>query len=215
MSNVVSSNHDGDSEKFLTPVASALRDSGYIVLDGVFQTEALQLLLIDIKNRSSDEFHVAGVGRSQGYQKNPFVRRDRICWLSETTPQAAFYFKWMKALQQKLNQNFFLGLNDFECHYAHYPKGAFYKKHLDAFKDKTSRRVTTILYLNPAWSPDNGGELIIYEKDSEQILEKVEPFFGRMVIFLSEDFPHEVLPVNKSRYSLTGWFRNDGQPVVS
>ena len=64
LSNVVSSNHDGDSEKFLTPVASALRDSGYIVLDGVFQTEALQLLLIDIKNRSSDEFHVAGVGRS-------------------------------------------------------------------------------------------------------------------------------------------------------
>jgi len=28
------------------------------------------------------------------------------------------------------------------------------------------------------------------------------------VIFLSERFPHEVLPAKKKRHSIAGWFRN-------
>ena len=33
------------------------------------------------------------------------------------------------------------------------------------------------------------------------------PSFGSVAIFLSEEFPHEVLPATRDRYSIAGWFR--------
>ena len=113
----------------------------------------------------------------------------------------------MEQLRLRLNRELFLGLFDYECHYAHYPKGAFYKKHVDAFKGESNRRLSTILYLNPQWQPQDGGELVIYDVDGTTELATVLPVFGSMVIFLSEEFPHEVLTARRSRYSLTGWFR--------
>jgi SM-20-related protein len=67
--------------------------------------------------------------------------------------------------------------------------------------------VTTILYLNPHWTPAAGGELIIYTANDREVLTAVEPLFGRMVVFLSEQFPHEVATTQQERYSLTGWYR--------
>lgn len=117
-------------------------------------------------------------------------------------------------LRQYLNRELYLGLFDFECHYAHYPQGAFYKKHYDAFQGSSNRRLSTVLYLNPNWLPEDGGELILYTNDGDTVLETVLPKFGNMVIFLSEEFPHEVLPTNRSRYSLTGWFRINNIPKL-
>ncbi len=195
---------DGD---IYTRIIDALRDKGYIIIEEVFSVEQLQALFIDIKNTTRDEFYPAGIGREQAHQLNRFVRRDRICWLDHSHAQAAFYLQWIEQLRLRLNRELFLGLFDYECHYAHYPKGAFYKKHLDAFQGSSNRRLTTILYLNPAWQVNHGGELMMYAADGETVIETVQPTFGTMVIFLSEEFPHEVLPANKSRYSLTGWYR--------
>lgn len=67
--------------------------------------------------------------------------------------------------------------------------------------------LTTILYLNPGWQPGDGGELVIYTEDGQNVLGTISPTFGTLVLFLSGEFPHEVLTSNRSRYSLTGWFR--------
>jgi len=195
---------DGDP---YAQIISSLRERGYIILNHVFPTAMLESLFIDIKQTDREAFHDAGIGREQEHQLNPFVRRDRIHWLSNTYENTTEYFNWMEQLRIRLNRELYLGLFDYECHYAHYPQGAFYKKHLDAFQGNTIRRLTTILYLNPAWQPQDGGELVMYAHDGETILETVQPTFGILVIFLSEEFPHEVLPANVSRYSLTGWFR--------
>jgi SM-20-related protein len=34
----------------------------------------------------------------------------------------------------------------------------------------------------------------------------ISPIGGRLVMFLSDTFYHEVLPTSKDRMSLTGWF---------
>ena len=195
---------DGD---VFARIIEALRSDGYLILNDVFPVDGLQSLFLDIKKMDSDEFHSAGIGREDAHQLNQFVRRDRIHWLDRNNTVAAFYLEWAEQLRQRVNRELFLGLFDYECHYAHYPKGAFYKKHVDAFKGNSNRRLTTILYLNPDWQPADGGELVMYEADSQTILETVMPTFGTLVMFLSEEFPHEVLPANRSRYSLTGWFR--------
>ncbi len=188
-------------------ISDALRSQGYVVMQNVFSTAQLQSLLIDIKQSDHETFHQAGIGRDQSHQLNQFVRRDRIRWLDMQHEPVRFYLQWAERLRLHINRQLLLGLFDYECHYAHYPIGAFYKKHVDAFKGRSNRCLTTILYLNPAWQPTDGGELLLYAEDDSRVLQTILPAFGTMVIFLSEDFPHEVLPTRCSRYSLTGWYR--------
>ena len=187
-------------------ISTALATTGYIVLPSVFPDDMLNSVFLHFKSLDDERFHRAGIGREQDHQINQFVRTDEIFWLDKSIPAVNQFFEWIEELRLGLNRRLFLGLFDYECHYAYYPKGAFYKKHLDAFKWETSRMVTTVLYLNPSWTPEDGGELLIYNKDNE-LIERVTPNFGKMVVFLSEDFPHEVLPVNKPRYSIAGWYR--------
>jgi SM-20-related protein len=203
---------DGD---VFAHIIEALRNDGYVILNNVFSIAQLQSLFIDIKVTDSRHFHAAGIGREQEHQVNQFVRRDRICWLDRRHEPVGFYLDWAEQLRQRLNRELFLGLFDYECHYAHYPQGAFYKRHVDAFKGLSNRRLTTILYLNPSWQPGDGGELVLYAEESQTALETLLPAFGTMVLFLSEEFPHEVLPAKRSRYSLAGWFRINNTDSVT
>ncbi|MEZ6020961.1 MAG: 2OG-Fe(II) oxygenase [Planctomycetota bacterium] len=67
--------------------------------------------------------------------------------------------------------------------------------------------MSSVLYLNPHWTPDAGGELRIFDDAGQAEIATLEPFYGRLVLFLSERIPHEVLPTTRARFSLTGWFR--------
>lgn len=206
--NISPSTHgQGVDDAIFSRIAGAIAEKGYIILHDVFPAEYLQSLFCDIKETDSSCFHNAGIGRDQAHHLNRFVRGDRIRWLDRTHQPVQFYLEWTEQLRQYLNRALFLGLFDYESHFAHYPKGTFYKKHVDAFKGVSNRVLTTILYLNPLWNPEDGGELVLYEEDSTSVQETVLPVAGTMVLFLSEVFPHEVLPANRSRYSLTGWFR--------
>jgi SM-20-related protein len=188
-------------------IASALHDKGYIVLPGVFEASMLNALFVHLHALEDGDFRRAGVGREDDHHVNPFIRKDEVCWLSRQDGPLCAYFDWAEALRLWLNRRLFLGLFDYECHYARYPKGAFYKRHIDAFKGSSNRRLTTVLYLNPDWNKSDGGELLLYPPDELTPLERILPSFGTLVVFLSEVFPHEVLPSNKPRYSLTGWYR--------
>lgn len=70
-----------------------------------------------------------------------------------------------------------------------------------------------MVYLNQNWSAEDGGELVIYnnQMSDSSIVDNsktiVVPSFGTIVTFLSEEFPHEVLPAMRDRYSIAGWFR--------
>ena len=188
-------------------IANALSDRGYLILPKAFGTELMHAILRHVKNLGSAKFDRAGVGRNTDFHLNQFIRTDEICWLDRRDLLLSEYFAWVEALRLYLNQTLFLGLFDYECHLAHYPANAFYKKHLDAFRGQSNRVVTTILYLNPNWSNHDGGELIIYDQSGQDAIEIVQPTFGKLVIFLSEEFPHEVATACADRYSLTGWFR--------
>ena len=67
-----------------------------------------------------------------------------------------------------------------------------------------------ILYLNQNWLAEHGGELRLYLNHDDNLKSTafidVLPVTGRLVIFLSDIFYHEVLPATRDRMSLTGWF---------
>ena len=157
-------------------------------------------------------FKPAGIGRGSTRQVRQEIRGDHVLWLEpdEASAEQAIYLSKLENLRLALNQRFFLGLFDFEGHFAIYPQGAFYKPHLDRHAGTSQRVVTIILYLNPHWQPGDGGELKLWttpgDKTGAFIL--IEPRMGTIVCFMAGDFWHEVLPATKTRMSITGWFRH-------
>ena len=116
------------------------------------------------------------------------IRSDHIQWLEPgQSPVCDDYLEVMDGLRQQLNRELFLGLEEFECHFAFYPPGAFYQTHLDRFRDDDSRSVTAVLYLNPDWQPAHAGELRMHMPDGSQL--DVPPLAGNLVVFLSGEFP--------------------------
>jgi Rps23 Pro-64 3,4-dihydroxylase Tpa1-like proline 4-hydroxylase len=49
------------------------------------------------------------------------------------------------------------------------------------------RRLNLLIYLNPAWGPDDGGDLELYRKGEATPEVSVAPVFGRAVIFRTDD----------------------------
>ena len=194
-------------------ICDQLATQGYVVMHNLLPTHVLHALLDGITALSQNDFKAAAIGRAQDQQIVETIRRDKICWLNESMDFTHDYFAWSEQLRLAVNRYLYLGLFDQEAMLAYYAPGAFYKRHLDAFRGQTNRRLTSILYLNPDWQPSHGGELLMYEGDEIEPFQVVEPRFGTMVIFLSELFPHEVSLSHHDRYSLTSWYRiNDGVP---
>ena len=202
------------SQTVADAIALAIQEKGYAIVEDSLPASLLQSLLAHFQSLEAEKFNRAGIGREGAFQVNGLVRTDEIHWLEGTHPATSAYFHWMEQLRVALNRRLFLGLFDYECHYAWYPEGAFYKTHFDTFRfdplrGSSTRVISSVLYLNPSWQAGDGGELVIYHPDQSGILETIAPLFGRLVLFLSVDFPHEVLPVKAPRYSVTGWFRKN------
>ncbi len=176
---------------------------GLVIIPSAISTELCERLLENI--RTSVNFQPAGVGRHQQHHQNNDIRRDQTCWLDGGTPAQQEYLHILEILQRQVNRRCFLGLTHYESHFARYQQGDFYQKHVDAFKGRSNRVLTTVCYLNTV---DQGGELLIYN-DNDDILHQVTPEQGTLVMFESERFPHEVSAAQTTRYSIAGWFRND------
>lgn len=147
----------------------------------------------------------AGIGRQGDHQLNQQVRRDATQWFDGKSAAQQQYLALMAQLQQAFNRRCFLGLFDFECHFARYQQGDYYHKHLDAFSGRSNRVLTTVSYLN---SVGQGGELALYN-EQDQLIDKFLPTAGALILFESERFPHEVLPAVDTRFSIAGWFRTN------
>jgi len=148
----------------------------------------------------------AGVGRGPAQEVREGIRGDHIQWLEpgESAPCDA-YLGLMDGLREAMNRSLFLGLDDYESHFALYQPGAFYRRHVDRFRDDDRRVISAVIYLNQTWVPGDGGELRLYLKGGHEY--DVPPTGGCLVVFLSGEMPHEVLPAIRERLSLTGWFR--------
>lgn len=156
------------------------------------------------------QFRSAGIGNQQVAVETA-IRGDEILWLDETTaiPEEAAFLQRIGQFVQYVNQTCYLGLRESEFHYALYPTGTFYKRHLDRFRSDSRRKLSVICYLNVDWQETDGGQLALYlpETDGSERLVTVAPLGGRLVCFDSGQLVHEVLPATRERLSLTGWLK--------
>lgn len=186
---------------------SGMLDHHYAVLDGFLSDAEVDSLRQSFETKlEAGAFRRAGVGQGMKYTKNKQVRGDLIHWLDRATafPAGQAFLDRMDAFMTYLNRTCYAGLNGYEFHYAVYPVGTFYQRHLDQFQSDDRRRFSVICYLNEQWQPQDGGELVLYLPDREEV---ILPLGGRIVFFESALLEHEVRPAVRPRYSLTGWLR--------
>ncbi|TMO71523.1 proline hydroxylase [Pseudoalteromonas sp. S3785] len=183
----------------------AIKTHGYVVIPNALINELVESLMADC-HRINPHFSLAGIGRLNDLKIDKTIRKDKTYWFDGSSQAQLTYQALMESIKTTFNRQFFMGLFDYECHYAKYTNGDFYKKHLDAFKGRSNRVFTTVLYLN---TPEQGGELVIYKPKSKHIEIIIKPTAGTLVMFESERFAHEVLPAINERYSITGWFRKN------
>lgn len=187
-------------------MADSLVSKGYSIFTDILPVAMTESLYRRVTQLDSNDFNAAGIGRKQDYQLNEEIRSDITRWLTDEHPVDASYLNWMTHLRSELNQRLYMGLFKYEAHYAHYVPGAFYQRHVDAFTGQSNRVLTSLLYLNPDWKADDGGELLIYDPETEEVIEEILPEYGKFIVFLSTQFPHQVVKANRDRYSISGWF---------
>ena len=198
-------------ENLTETIINHLSDQGYAVIENFLPGQEIKALSHHAKSlQKNGEMHKAATGLSKQNTNNSILRGDFIHWIeaSQACKIEQIYLDSMSSLQQAINKSFFLGLFELESHFAIYPPGAGYQKHFDRFIGRNERKVSCILYLNEDWTKDYGGALRMYldQKDENNYID-ITPQAGTLVVFLSEEFLHEVLPAKRERISLTGWFR--------
>lgn len=186
-------------------IAGELRCAGFVAVENSLSPAVLARL--DGGCCDSAAFAPAGVGRGGQRTHDANIRGDVIRWLDDSKAIDHSFLTVMEELRIGLNQQLFLGLLHYECHYAIYGVGAHYDRHLDTLSGQKNRLLSTVVYLNDEWAPADGGELLLYRASNPIAIARILPKPGLMVLFLSEEFPHEVLAAKKTRHSIAGWFR--------
>lgn len=195
-------------------LADELAERGWTSTDAYLPASLTRELAAECRLRHAQGLLTpAAVGRGTAQAVREGVRGDSIQWLEPgQAPATDAYLDALEVLRQQLNRCLYLGLEDVESHFALYPPGAFYQKHLDRFRDDDRRSLSVVFYLNDHWQAAEGGALRLHpdQQPSEDLL----PQAGRLVLFRSAELLHEVLPATRERLSLTGWFRRRGEGVL-
>ncbi|MDR5591294.1 2OG-Fe(II) oxygenase [Christiangramia sp. SM2212] len=189
-----------------------LLEKKYSVVDSFFEPDEVEVLRNHLLQKyEEDNFKKAAIGNKTSEIIERSIRGDFILWINEAEAGIAenIYFKKINAMVEYLNRTCFMGILTKEFHYALYPEGTFYKRHLDTFQNDGRRKLSMVCYLNNEdWKPENGGELAIYlDENGEEKQIDIYPFPGRVVIFESQELEHEVKPVKVPRLSITGWLK--------
>jgi len=198
-------------------IIDQLCSKGYAVVDQFTpSSECISLRELLIQRKLDGDFRPAAVGKEAAKSIISTQRNDHILWLDEEdkAEEVQAWFRRIRLLSDSIRKGMFLPINHFECHFAHYPAGSFYKKHLDGFKNNDERQISVIAYLNPDWTQEDGGELLIYDHhvrpaSKQPIIDRIEPIMGRVVFLMSQQIPHEVATSKNDRFSITGWLRNN------
>lgn len=201
-----------DPEWVLQKLAEDLHARGWSILEDWLPPGLVPGLRSELLTLHKEgHFHKAAIGRASTFQNRPDIRGDFIAWLNpeSCSHYQQEFFRVLKGLRVLLGRKLLLPLREVEAHFAIYPPGTGYQKHLDQFRDSSQRALTFVLYLNEDWKESDGGLLRLFgEHDSETLEVSIVPRAGTAAFFLSGNIYHEVTATNRTRYSLTGWLRD-------
>ena len=216
---------------FTEPHVTALRSgSRHFVIDGFLADRSLSVLdtraeavrlLSEGRMRRAGMVAASASAQPEGFDvptaTDKFVesslRGDSLVWLNDQVlldlPAVQSAVTAMRAALGELEHVCGFVASKTTVQLAHYGAGARYVRHLDATRQHApGRRITMLLYLNPAWTAADGGELRLFQRreDGDETSTDIAPVGDRLLVFQSHGVPHEVLESRaESRFSLTLW----------
>jgi len=207
--------------KISDEVAEDLRGKGYSIIDGFLGLPWSQAILQELKWLSKNNFmkpnktHFTGKdGRVMEFEKPNISEIDLYDTpIREKVPTLNKFFQ-----QNFLSEALDAVLPDFMLNIGirHHTfklqrnagNGGCFPVHFDNPGPPNKRKLTCILYLNPDWKEECGGELQIIPFLGNTV--NIPPIMDRMVIFASDLMLHRVLPSNAERFCLTIWIDGAG-----
>ena len=230
------------SLKVFPDVSSQLTESdvrqlackGYVVIPNFLSPEFVKSLRNDIDLlRTKDRFTAAKIGQDFTNNLNTMIRVAETCFLGEKKLQDLPSDTRLQLYQVLENLRLVLSGNKSLCDgvetnapildrtlseflYAFYPKGGYYRRHVDSVPNSASslRVYSLLIYLNENWTERDGGYLRIHFDSGRDFLPTNEepnyidlaPSGGTLVCFKSDQIPHEVLDTNSERAVVVGWY---------
>ena len=85
--------------------------------------------------------------------------------------------------------------------------GGSFPLHYDNPGGPNARALTVLVYLNAAWAPGDGGELVLVPFLGAPV--KLAPLMDRAVLFLSDRVLHGTVPSRTERLAVTTWIDGD------
>ena len=119
----------------------------YCVIDHFFDDTEVDILRTSLLEKyQEDAFKKAAIGNKFDEVIAKSIRGDVILWMDEAraNPSESLFFNKINHLVNYLNKTCFMGILHKEFHYAIYPKGTFYKRHLDTFKNDDRRKLSFV-----------------------------------------------------------------------
>ena len=223
------------SDNLTASLIADLETRGWAHAPGALDADLVAALRAEAQAlEEAGDTHLGRIGRAQNETRALSIRKTHIAWLDGASEAQQRFMEGADALRIAMNRRLFLGLFEFEAHFAVYPPGGFYARHMDAFtlptasagvftgrRAERARVVSMVAYLNADWSHADGGQLALWESaplgaegrpDMSQLddvppVAELEPDGGGLVLMLSEAIPHEVRLSHAIRYAIPGWFR--------
>jgi len=216
-----------------------LSTHGYVVINDFLPLDIVKALRDDVVSlRSSNKFKIAKIGQDSTNSLNTEIRVAETCFLGESKLQDIpsharnKLYEILDMVRIDLSGKSIFDINDVngelqkaapaldkslsELLYAYYPKGGFYRRHVDAVSKSASvlRSYSLLLYLHDKWDENDGGYLRIHLDSGGDFLPQgeepnfvdVKPEGGTLVLFKSDKIPHEVLDTNAERTAVVGWY---------
>ena len=213
--------HDLHLPCLTAKAAAALIHRGWAIVDNWMAADVVERVAslagasLIARNSGSDD------GVKWRTPEPRFARTDVATWLTADQPPAsdpllaARLLPRFDALASDLRALMDGVAGRLEVQLACFPADveARYRRHTDANADgwpmSAERKVTCILYCNPAWTPAHAGRLRLtladHDKGGAAGTVDIDPIGGQLLVFMSGAIAHEVLATKADRFAVTAW----------
>jgi Rps23 Pro-64 3,4-dihydroxylase Tpa1-like proline 4-hydroxylase len=192
----------------------------HIVLDGLFDDDALEAVLREFPSRQAMQWREfeSSTEKKLGYHhETSTISKTVRDFLNDMNSfEMLLWLEALTGIEGLIPDPYFGGggLHQIE-------PGGFLKVHADFNvhpKLKLDRRLNMLIYLNQNWRDEYGGHLELWDRDMSACRQKILPLFNRTVIFSTTDtsfhgHPHPLTaPEGMSRKSVSLYYYTAGRP---
>lgn len=204
----------------LAPSYRAAEPFPHIVIDGLFDDDALNAVLRDFPRPGETrwvEFD-SPTEKKLGYyhERTRITDTIRDFLYAMNSFEMLLFLETLTGIEGLIPDPYFGGggLHQIE-------PGGFLKVHADFNvhpKLKLDRRLNLLIYLNHDWSEEYGGHLELWNRDMSACRARILPIFNRSVIFSTTDesfhgHPHPLTaPAGRTRKSVSLYYYTNGRP---